>query len=209
MDMLQTSVEMTETNLSVVFLPYNLPFPVCPLHPLEGALLATAVWQWNQVAHLKYQPVLCAHRTNSAATSLCTLETLAGRNPLPVTPSRISLFYPRCTQVTMQVFGHMQLPLRKHLSLPTLYYPCPQLHPLALLYSPYGEAQHCPTPMVMPFPVVGALAHIKCPLSGLVSATVLERGERPCRRPWLSSCATRLKGGERRCDLMGMYVSPS
>ena len=91
MHILQTSVEMIETNPSVVFLPHNLPFPVCPLHPLEGALLATAVWQLNQVAHLMYQPVLRAHRTNSAATSLCILETLAGRNPLPAAPSRTSV----------------------------------------------------------------------------------------------------------------------
>ena len=91
MDMLQMSVEMIETNLSVVFLPYNLPFPVCPLYPLGGALLATAVWPWNQVAFLKLQPVLCAHRSNSAATSLCILETLAGRDPLPAAPNRTSL----------------------------------------------------------------------------------------------------------------------
>ena len=91
MDMLQTSVEMIETNPSVVFLPYNLPFPVCPLHPLEGALLATAVWQWNQVVHIKDLPVLCAHSTNSAATSARNLATLAGRNPLLVEHCKPSL----------------------------------------------------------------------------------------------------------------------
>ena len=79
----------------------------------------------------------------------------------------------------MQGFGHMQLPLRKHLSLPTLYYPCPQLHLLVLLSSLSGGALRFPTSMVMPFPVEGVLAPIKCPLFGPVSVTMAERGVRP------------------------------
>ena len=70
MDMLQTSVDMIKTNPSVVFLPKNLPFPVCPLYPIGDPLLAAVVWPWNQVALLKPQLVLCAHRSNSTVTSL-------------------------------------------------------------------------------------------------------------------------------------------
>ena len=70
MDMLQTSVDMIETKPSVVFPPQCLPFPVCPLNPLGDPLLATAVWQWNQVVLPKFQPVLCAHNSNSTVTIL-------------------------------------------------------------------------------------------------------------------------------------------
>ena len=96
MDLLQTSVEMAKLDLSVVFLPHSLPFPVCPLYPLGGALPATAVWPWNQAELLMDQPVRSVRKSNSIAASLCPLEIRVGRNPLPVAPrrtSRTSLYY--------------------------------------------------------------------------------------------------------------------
>ena len=75
MDVLQTCVVMAKLDLSVVFLPHSLPFPVRPLYPLGGALLATAVWPWNQAELLQDLPVRSARTSNSIAASLCPLET--------------------------------------------------------------------------------------------------------------------------------------
>ena len=97
----------------------------------------------------------------------------------------------------MQVSGPMQLPFGRHLSLPTLSYPCPRQHPLALLPSQSGEAQHCLIPLVMPFQEMGVPTRLRSPLSGLALTTGTVRGVRLCQGPWPSSCATKLKVGER------------
>ena len=95
-DLLKTSVVVTNLGLSVVFLPYSLSFPVRPLYPLGGALPATVVWQWNQAGLLMDPPVRSVRKPNSIAASLHPLEILVGRNPLPAasrTTSQISLYY--------------------------------------------------------------------------------------------------------------------